>query len=153
MTNSEKFKSIFGVYAEEFWSYPKDKMLDWLQYDVPDTNVGDMISRQDAIDALCKMRCGCVLSSCPLTLDEDGAEDCADVRLLMDLPSAQQWIPVSSGKLPDEGVNVITVVAFREWMEYKLNHIIDKESCEWYWDHVVAWMPIEPWEGGDSDGT
>lgn len=99
MTNREKFKSIFGVYAEEFWAYPKDKMLDWLQYDVPDTNVG-------------------------------------------------KWIPVSSGNLPDEGVNVITVVAFREWMEYKLNHIIDKESREWYWDHVVAWMPIEPWEGG-----
>lgn len=52
MTNREKFKSIFGVYAEEFWAYPKDKMLDWLQYDVPDTNVGDMISRQEAINTL-----------------------------------------------------------------------------------------------------
>ena len=50
----------------------------------------DLINRQTAIDALCKMRCGCVLSSCPLTLEEDGTEECADVRFLMDLPSAQR---------------------------------------------------------------
>lgn len=52
MTNREKFKSIFGVYAEEFWAYPKDKMLDWLQYDVPDTNVGDMISKASVCEIL-----------------------------------------------------------------------------------------------------
>lgn len=51
--------------------------------------MNDLISRQAAIDALCEMRCGCVLSSCPLTLDKDGTEECADVRCLMDLPSAQ----------------------------------------------------------------
>ena len=51
MNNSELFKKVFGIYAEEFWAYPEEKMLDWLTSNVPDRNVGDMIFRQDAIDA------------------------------------------------------------------------------------------------------
>jgi len=54
MNNAEMFKKVFGIYAEEFWAYPKEKMLDWLVYNVPDTNVGDLISRQDAINLLNK---------------------------------------------------------------------------------------------------
>ena len=47
MNNAEVFKRMFGIYAEEFWAFPEDKMLDWLQYEnVADTNVGDLISRQ-----------------------------------------------------------------------------------------------------------
>ena len=69
--------------------------------------MSDLIDRQTAIDALCKMRCGCVLDSCPLTFEEDGAEECADVRWLMSLPSAQperkkgRWIPVA-GRMGSE---------------------------------------------------
>lgn len=51
MTNAEQFKKTFGIYAEEFWSYTGKQMLVWINTDVPDTNVGDMISRQAAIDA------------------------------------------------------------------------------------------------------
>ena len=54
MNNAEMFKKVFAIYAEEFWGYPKDKMLDWLNYNVPDTKVGDLISRQDAINLLNK---------------------------------------------------------------------------------------------------
>lgn len=104
---------------------------------------GNYILRSDAIKAIED------LPNC-----YNGFSDTYDkayiIGALEEVPSAQQWIPVSSGNLPDEGVNVITVVAFREWMEYKLNHIIDKESHEWYWDYVVAWMPIEPWKGGEA---
>ena len=49
----------------------------------------DTISRQAAIDAVCKMHCGCGLYRCPLNYEEDGTEVCADVRMLMELPSAQ----------------------------------------------------------------
>ena len=38
MNNAERFKNIFAIYAEEFWGYPKEEMLDWLASDVPDTN-------------------------------------------------------------------------------------------------------------------
>ena len=39
MTNSELFKKIFGIYAEEFWAYPEEKMLDWLTSDARQTMV------------------------------------------------------------------------------------------------------------------
>ncbi len=52
MNNADRFKQTFGIYAEEFWSFDEKQMLDWLNADVPDTNVGDTISRQAAIDAL-----------------------------------------------------------------------------------------------------
>ena len=27
MNNAELFKKVFGIYAEEFWAYPKDECL------------------------------------------------------------------------------------------------------------------------------
>ena len=43
MSNAELFKKVFGIYAEEFWAYPKEKMLDWLTSDVPDRRAGEWI--------------------------------------------------------------------------------------------------------------
>ena len=30
MVRAEKFKEIFGIYAEEFWSKSEQEMLDWI---------------------------------------------------------------------------------------------------------------------------
>ena len=30
MTNSEKFKQLFGIYATELWAMPEEKFLEWL---------------------------------------------------------------------------------------------------------------------------
>lgn len=49
----------------------------------------DLISRRTAIEMLCAMRCSCKPEECGLTLEQDGAEECADVRWIMSLPSAQ----------------------------------------------------------------
>ena len=49
--------------------------------DVSDTNVGDMVSRQKAIDALCKR--------CALVNDDTCGEKCIDIKILEKLPSAQ----------------------------------------------------------------
>lgn len=49
MTNANKFKGIFGIYATELWAKPEKEFLEWLNEDVPDTNVGDTISRQEAM--------------------------------------------------------------------------------------------------------
>ena len=46
MTNADKFKEIFGIYATELWAKPEKEFLEWLNEDVPDTNVGGTISRQ-----------------------------------------------------------------------------------------------------------
>lgn len=39
MNNAELFKKVFGIYAEEFWAYPEEKMLDWLTSDTRQTMV------------------------------------------------------------------------------------------------------------------
>ena len=30
MNKAEKFKKVFGIYAEEFWSKPEKEMLEWI---------------------------------------------------------------------------------------------------------------------------
>lgn len=53
MTNAERFKQLFGLYATELWSKSEKDFLTWLNMEyVTDTNVGELISIQDAIDAL-----------------------------------------------------------------------------------------------------
>lgn len=87
MTNAEQFKKTFGIYAEEFWSYTEKQMLDWINTDVPDINVGDMISRQAAIKAICEDGTWLESQGCTeITMAERKQRD-ADI--LSDLPSAQ----------------------------------------------------------------
>jgi len=56
MTNADKFKNIFGLYATELWSMPEKDFLKWLNSEAMNCsefpNNSDMISRQAAIDAL-----------------------------------------------------------------------------------------------------
>ena len=54
MTNADKFKDIFGLYAFELWSFSEKEFLEWLNKDDPDINipVKDCISRQAAIEEL-----------------------------------------------------------------------------------------------------
>ena len=56
MTNADKFKNIFGLYATELWSMPEKDFLKWLNSKVVNCseipNNSDTISRQQAIDAL-----------------------------------------------------------------------------------------------------
>ena len=103
-------------------------MLNWLTYDATDTNAGDLISRQAAIDEL-------------YHVDEYNGRSIEAIR---NLPSAQQWIPVSE-RLPEDGIEVVTV---DKDGDYEINHIIDKEDGEWYWRGTIAWMPLpKPWKG------
>lgn len=49
MTNAEKFKEVFGLYATEFWAKSEKDMLEWLNtpynnVDVTYYNNGDLIS-------------------------------------------------------------------------------------------------------------
>ena len=33
MTNADKFKQIFGIYATELWAKPEKEFLEWLNYE------------------------------------------------------------------------------------------------------------------------
>ena len=54
MTNADKLKNIFGLYATELWSMPEKDFLKWLNSKVVNCseipNNSDTISRQAAID-------------------------------------------------------------------------------------------------------
>ena len=56
MTNADKFKNIFGLYATELWSMPEKDFLKWLNSEAVNCsefpNNSDTISRQAAIDLI-----------------------------------------------------------------------------------------------------
>lgn len=55
----------------------------------------------------------------------------------------QRWIPCSE-RLPEYKVEVL---AFNCDGEYEVNHTIDEEDDEWFFDGVIAWMPLpEPYK-------
>ena len=58
MTNADKFKNIFGLYATELWSMPEKDFLKWLNSEAMNCsefpNNSDTISRQAAIETVKK---------------------------------------------------------------------------------------------------
>jgi hypothetical protein len=135
--------------------YEKIKSLPSARQDVPDTNVGDTISRQAAIDAL----------STPHGI-------LYPIRTIEALPSAQQWIPCSE-RMPERGKDVLVTRDYdgRE-DNNKSCRYVEVASCygeddDITWSsfsdeykikprnhHVVAWMPLpEPYKGGGKDGS
>lgn len=93
MTNGEAVNWLINISADigkaehrDLWHYEQAlseirEMLETAQPDVPDTNVGDIISRQAAIDLIERMK--------PYQLD---GEDCQEI--IHNMPSAQ---PVNYG--------------------------------------------------------
>lgn len=105
--------------------------------------MADLIDRQAAIEALGDMVMNWTDSDYELGQLNQWKED---RKAIIDLPSAQpQWIPVSE-RLPEYGTEVITI---NKDDEYEINHVIDEEDGEWFFDGAVAWMPLpEPYKEG-----
>lgn len=98
--------------------------------------MNDLISRQDAIDAIEK-----------LDIQEDMCvfEILSHIELVIGtLPSAQQWIPCSE-RLPEENEVVLTKAQFKDDVKMAVSSRIDFN----YWTgwgtreiNIVAWMPL-----------
>lgn len=101
----------------------------------------DLISRQDAIDALRER----VFHS--LTDEFYGA-----MQVLKELPSAQQWIPCSE-RLPEENEDYL-VTAY-DGIKHRITIVSFKghwilTGTRAYW-RVIAWTPLpEPWKGAEE---
>ena len=140
--------------------------------------MSDLISRQAAIEALCKQ---CTVDR-PETCStiQKGDKWCEEVYTLLKLPSAQpeqRWIPCSERlpeerdwylgifKEPDTGwINPIpficdyllgtkTKATTKEGWILK-GHTDREEYIDYYFNlECVAWMPLpEPYKGGEQDG-
>ena len=120
--------------------------------------MNDLISRQDAIDALKKKR----IETMEKGQDVNLIWECLDA--VAQLPSAQQWIPCSE-RLPEEngrylvtrGLNAcgslwnrVYIVNYSDLMGLKKEKIwwdgnVGKSDFERI-DDVIAWMPLpQPW--------
>ena len=116
----------------------------------------DAISRQAAINAMCTH--GTELERRGITVLSVANHKQATVDLLEHLPPAQQWIPVSSGKLPENSLALVLVQIGTKCPDVELAFYDYNREC---WENarhyqkisdVVAWMPLpEPWEG-ETDG-
>lgn len=102
----------------------------------------DCISRQAVLDTLC--------SEWNAWTYADDAIDSV-VNIVRDkLPSVtparpkSEWIPVSE-RLPEWGERVLTI---DNDGDYEINHIMDDEYDEWFYDYdIIAWMPLpEPYK-------
>lgn len=106
------------------------------------SGMSDPIDRQAAIDAIDEIESE--------VADGYGYQYEKWRKYFRELPSAQpeqQWIPVSS-KLPEYGESVLCYFGKDE--DFGLNHVIDEEAGEWFFNGVTAWMPLPepPKEGG-----
>ena len=98
----------------------------------------DLISRQAVIDA-CDQ-------SINLFEAVDRIKELAPVN---PQPKTGHWIPVSE-RLPKWGEEVLTIDNDEN---YEINHIMDDERNEWFYDNdIVAWMPLpEPYKAESED--
>lgn len=161
-----------------------DTLCDWIcgvgerieaipSVDVPDTNAGDMISRQVAISN-CKARLyESALNSIGHECQADEVfRDIAEHRIgtwLEELPPVQPepwWIPCSE-RLPEVGTYVLVskkALGFRSNLPNvcTAHRSRDPRSGKEEWndmlfgklddDDVLAWMPLpEPWEEGENE--
>jgi len=185
MTNKEAAIWLLNLRADigkaqhsDLWHYEQalQEIQENLESDVPDTNVGDMISRQAALDAIC-IDCDCIKAVC-------AHYPCEKYIRLEQLPSAQQWIPVKTRPMDEEEKRYWEEhygYTFGEdydgmmfdclmpedgqeiWVCSKCGNVW-QDTCEvdegfglegngdWY--DIVAWMPYErpdPWKG-EVDG-
>ena len=119
----------------------------------------DLISRADAIEAVCD---GCVwykTASCEVGKEE---WECSEVNKIRHLPSAdavQGWIPCSD-RLPSESGDYLCTIpldADETYTEVLMFHKCRfyEDDDEWgatFHDDVLAWMPLPtPYKGGDDE--
>jgi hypothetical protein len=61
---------------------------------------------------------------------------------------AMRWISCAD-RLPEYGEAVLTI---NEDEDYEVNHIIDEDTGEWFYEGAIAWMPLpEPYREGEHE--
>lgn len=120
------------------------KTPDYMQQSPSDG--ADLISREDAIEAVCTM--GTELERNGKTMITMVDAKYAFIEILEALPSAEaEWIPCETSGMPPEGEAVLMSDGNRIWID---------ETVAWWGDRSdwigTAWMPLpKPYKGGDTE--
>ena len=113
----------------------------------------DLISRRDAIDAIVNT-VSCVGMHDNSAVARYGAtfRQHEIIDIIETLPPAQQWIPVSSGELPEKNTHVLVT----DWGF--VQEAYRSDDRRWYdldgnkLKGVTAYMPLpKPWEGEEDE--
>ena len=162
MTNEEAIKLLKAMMDEMILVFYRDRRealktaISALEkQDVPDTNVGDLISRQDAIDALARTAREAFNLSDEYNQYLAGLIDGESaIRQLPSVQSEQRWIPCSE-RLPDNDERVLATTAWGDVTIAERIYPPINDTC-WFIhdgntnatiDDVVAWMPLpEPYQ-------
>ncbi len=76
-----------------------------------------------------------------ITIHCESKEEQDDALRLLKQP--QRWIPVTE-RQPEYGAEVLTINTDGD---YEINHIIDEEDAEWFFNGVIAWCELpEPYK-------
>ena len=93
MTNADKFKHLFGIYATELWAMPEKDFLKWLNSEVVNCseipNNSDTISRQAALEAF---------GLSEKTRKYDGDHSGYDTRMLYEIQDVLEDLPPAEPK-------------------------------------------------------
>ena len=81
MTNAEKFKEVFGLYATETWAMPESDFLLWLngEYNGEERKTGKWIPQYKEIPNMATFKCSCC--GC---VDEFAAKYCSNCGVRME---------------------------------------------------------------------
>ena len=106
--------------------------------------MNDLIRREDAIHALTEVN----LKNHMDSVEDGGQENRSAIRIIMALPSVNQWIPCSDHNPKLNGSYLVTKALWGAWE-------IDRDvRLDDHWvrdDKVIAWMPLpKPWEGEEE---
>lgn len=156
MTNEEALSilhcpdTVGGLYSEKY-----GEALGMAMEALKKEPCEDCISRQAAIEAINKygsvwMEYTEVMSTDEIAERALKASKQSMIKILHDMPSVaparpnSEWIPVSE-RLPEWGERVLTI---DNDGDYEINHIMDDEYDEWFYDYdIIAWMPLpEPYK-------
>lgn len=122
----------------------------------------DLIDRQEAIVAVCESVCegGLCRFLCPeinalKALPSAQPYTDEEIQKMQDIEQAQfykihdlayqegkadamRWFSCAD-RLPEYGEAVLTI---NEDEDYEVNHIIDEDTGEWFYEGAIAWMPL-----------
>ena len=152
MTNEEALSilhcpdTVGGLYSEKY-----GEALGMAMEALKKEPCEDCISRHavlEQLNAYCKNNCKYTEAEQDVMCRACDTGSC--IELIEDVPSVaparpkSEWIPVSE-RLPEWGERVLTI---DNDGDYEINHIMDDEYDEWFYDYdIIAWMPLpEPYK-------